>query len=117
MVALYVNITGSDLRKGHRITEIAAIEIVDRAVTDRRFHSYCDPVRALDPGCIEASGLTQQFLTGKPKFGEIVNALMLFIGEDPLVIHNAPCDLSFLSAEFERLGRESFFRRRPRVKG
>lgn len=102
-VALAVDTTGIDPVKGHRIIEISAIEIVDWAITGRSFHTYCDPERAFSPAALAVTGLNRQFLTGKPKFGEIINTLMLFIGDASLISHNAPFSLAFLDAELQRL--------------
>ena len=114
-VVLEVGTTGLGSARGHRIIEIAAVEIVGREITGHCFHTYCDPERDLSRNAVGITGLTREFLTGKPKFREVINALMQFIGDAPLVIHNAPFDQGFLDAELERLGREPVFRNWPSV--
>lgn len=99
--------TGLDPLSGDRIIEIAALELVRDLPTGVVFHRLVDPERDIDPDASRVHGLTRADLQGKPRFAEIVDELMAFIGDDPLVAHNAVFDFSFLNAELARLGRPS----------
>ena len=96
--------TGLDPGKGHRIIELAAIELCNRKVSDRRFHRYLNPEREIDAGAAEVHGLTLERLQDEPKFAEIAPALLEFIRGAELIIHNAPFDVGFLNKELERTG-------------
>ncbi|MCE5394484.1 MAG: DNA polymerase III subunit epsilon [Acidithiobacillus sp.] len=97
--------TGIDPRQGHRIIEIGVVEIVDRRLTGNDFHVYLNPDRPSEPGALAVHGLTEEFLQDKARFPEIVAELLAYLGEDTLIIHNAPFDLAFFQAELERVGR------------
>ncbi len=99
--------TGLDPLTGDRIIEIAALELVRDLPTGVTFHRLIDPERDIDPDATRVHGLTRLDLAGKPRFGEIVDDFLAFIGEDPLVAHNAGFDFGFLNAELARLGRPS----------
>ncbi len=94
--------TGLDSRLGHRVIEVAALELVDRRVTGRNLHLYFDPEREVDPGASEVHGMTWEDLKGKPRFGEMAGQLVDFLRGAQWVIHNAPFDVGFLDREFER---------------
>lgn len=98
--------TGLDPRAGHRMVEIACLELSHHVPTGRSFHSYCNPEREMPEEAFAIHGLSADFLSGQPRFAEIADELLLFLGSDPLVIHNAEFDLAFLNAELERIGRE-----------
>ena len=102
-IILDTETTGLDPKLGHRVIEIAAVELVDRRLTGNYFHRYVNPERASDDGALEVHGLTEEFLRDKPKFGEILKELLDFIGGAELVIHNAPFDTGFLNREFDLL--------------
>jgi DNA polymerase-3 subunit epsilon len=95
--------TGLEPEQGHRIIEIGAIEIVNRRRTGRQFHRYLCPDREIDPGAVQVHGLTTEFLSGQPRFGEVFDELREFVAGAELVIHNAPFDVAFLDAEIRRL--------------
>jgi DNA polymerase-3 subunit epsilon len=95
--------TGLEPELGHRIIEIGAIEIVNRRRTGRQFHRYLCPDREIDPGAGQVHGLTTEFLSGQPRFGEIADELREFLAGAELIIHNAAFDTAFLDAEFARL--------------
>ena len=97
--------TGLDPLSGHRIVEIAAIELFHHVPTGRKFHCYVNPDRDMPADAYAVHGLTSEFLAGHPPFAGVVEDLLTFIGDDPLVIHNAEFDLAFLNAELARLGR------------
>ncbi len=99
--------TGLDPLTGDRIIEIAALELVRELPSGVVFHRLVDPERDIDADATRVHGLTRADLKGKPKFGEIVDELLAFIGDDRLVAHNASFDFGFLNAEMARLGRPS----------
>ena len=99
-IILDTETTGLDAALGHRILEVAAVELVDRRLTGNHLHRYINPQRPSDEGALQVHGLTEEFLRDKPKFGEIAAELLDFINGAELVIHNASFDLSFLDNEF-----------------
>jgi DNA polymerase-3 subunit epsilon len=106
-VILDTETTGLEPEKGHRIIEIGALELVDRRLTGKRFHSYFNPERDIEDGAMEVHGLTLEFLQDKPRFSDVVDELMAFIEGAELVIHNAPFDLGFLDYELSLAGRRA----------
>jgi len=94
--------TGLDPLDGHRIVEIGAVELVDRAVTGNTFHRYLSPERAVPADALAVHGLTAEFLADKPLFGAIADEFLAFVGDAPLVAHNAGFDGAFLNAELKR---------------
>jgi DNA polymerase III subunit epsilon len=105
-IVLDTETTGLDPREGHRIVEIACIELVQHIPTGRRFHRYVNPERDMPVDALSVHGLTAEFLARQPLFATILDELLAFVGSDPLVIHNAEFDLAFLNAELARLERE-----------
>ncbi len=97
--------TGLDPQSGHRIVEIAALELVHHVPTGRKFHCYVNPERDMPADAYAVHGLTVDFLAGHPVFAGVADEFLAFIGEDPLVIHNAEFDVAFLNAELARTGR------------
>ena len=97
--------TGLDPTAGHRIVEIAAIELFHHVPTGRKFHRYINPERDMPDDAYAVHGLTAEFLAGYPSFGAAADEFLAFLGGDQLVIHNAEFDLAFLNAELARLGR------------
>lgn len=97
--------TGLDPQDGHRIVEIACIELSHHVPTGRRFHRYINPERDMPAEALAVHGLTAEFLTAHPRFEDVVEEMFAFIGDDRLVIHNAEFDLAFVNAELARLGR------------
>lgn len=102
-VVLDTETTGLEVEAGHRIIEIGAVELVDRRVSGRNLQHYVNPEREIEDGALEVHGITREFLADKPRFAEIIEDLLDFVGEDELVIHNADFDLAFLDAELARL--------------
>lgn len=98
--------TGTDPERGDRIVEIGCVELIDLVPTGATFHRYINPERDVPAEVVRVHGLTGEFLSDKPVFGasEVVEDLLAFIGEDPLVAHNAEFDRRFLNAELGRLG-------------
>ncbi len=105
-VVLDTETTGLDPATGHRVVEIGLVEIVSRRRTGRHFHQYLNPGRDSDPGALEKHNLTTEFLSDKPRFGEIVDEFLAFVEGAPLIIHNAAFDMGFLDHELVTLGRE-----------
>ena len=89
----------------HRIVSFAAVELVNREPTGRFLHFYLNPDRESDPRALEVHGLTTEFLSTKPRFGEVAASLLDFVIGDPLVIHNADFDVGFLRKELLLTGR------------
>ena len=96
--------TGLYPAQGHRVIEIAAIEMINRRPTNNHFHVYLNPEREIDPGAQEVHGITYDFLQDKPLFEAVVTQFIDFISEAELIIHNAPFDVGFLNAELGRIG-------------
>ncbi|MCM0043585.1 MAG: DNA polymerase III subunit epsilon [Burkholderiaceae bacterium] len=107
-IVLDTETTGLNARSGDRIIEIGCVEMVNRRLTGNNFHFYVNPERDSDPGALAVHGLTTDFLSDKPKFVEIADALCEFVRDAEIIIHNAPFDIGFLDAEFERLGKPKF---------
>ena len=103
-IVLDTETTGLNPNLGHRLVEIAAIELCDRKVSDRSFHRYLNPEREIDEGAASVHGLTLDRLQDEPKFAEIAPAFLEFISGAELIIHNAPFDMGFLNAELARVG-------------
>jgi len=103
-IVLDTETTGLNPRSGDRIIEIGCVEIVNRRLTGNNFHHYINPERDSEEGALAVHGLTTEFLSDKPKFAEIANELRDYVRDAEIIIHNAPFDLAFLDAEFERLG-------------
>lgn len=102
-IILDTETTGLEPEAGHRIIEIGAIEMIERRLTGRHFHEYINPEREVEAGALEVHGITSNFLEGKPRFAEIRDEFLDFIGGAELLIHNAPFDVGFLNAELARL--------------
>jgi len=103
-IVLDTETTGLDPKQGHRIVEVAAIELGNRKVSDRNFHRYLNPEREIDSGAAQVHGLTLERLQNEPKFAEIAPALLEFLSGAELIIHNAPFDVGFLNKELELAG-------------
>lgn len=102
-VILDTETTGLDPALGHRIIEIAAIEVANRRRTERKFHSYVNPERDSDEAALQVHGLTREFLSDKPKFVEIAKDFLEFVSGAELIIHNAAFDLAFVDYELSLL--------------
>ncbi len=104
-IVLDTETTGLDPQAGHRIVEIACIELVHHIPTGRDFHRYVNPGRDMPAEALSVHGLSAEFLAPHPPFAAVVDDLLAFIGPDPLVIHNAEFDLAFLNMELALLDR------------
>ena len=104
-IVLDTETTGLDPYQGHRLVEIGCIELINRFPSGQSFHRYLNPERDMPAEAFAVHGLSTEFLRDKPPFAEIVDELIEFIGDAPLVAHNAMFDLGFLNAELERAGK------------
>ena len=104
-IVLDTETTGLDPNSGHRIVEIGCVETRHHITTGESFHVYINPERDMPEEAFNVHGLSEQFLSDKPVFAEVVEDLLSFIGDAPLVIHNADFDMKFLNAELKRVGR------------
>lgn len=98
-IVLDTETTGLEVAHGHRVIEIAAVEVVNRRLSGRTFHRYVNPDRDIDRGAVEVHGLTLDFLRDKPRFGDVVHEFLDFVRDGELIIHNAPFDVGFLDHE------------------
>ena len=103
-IVLDTETTGLDPASGHRVVEIACLELVNHLPSGRHFQRYLNPDRDMPEDAYEVHGLSAVFLADKPRFHEIVDELLGFIAGAPLVIHNAEFDIRFLNAELSRAG-------------
>ncbi|MBC2670051.1 DNA polymerase III subunit epsilon [Novosphingobium piscinae] len=99
--------TGLDPRKGDRMVEIGCIELVNRVATGAVFHAYFNPERDMPAEAEAVHGLSATFLADKPRFADRAAELLDFLGDSPLVAHNAGFDFGFLNAELDQCGREA----------
>jgi DNA polymerase-3 subunit epsilon len=102
-IILDTETTGLDPSLGHRVIEVAAVELLNRRLTGNHFHRYLNPDRDIDEGAQQVHGLTLEFLADKPRFGDIVEDFLTFIDGAELIIHNAPFDVGFLNHELAML--------------
>jgi DNA polymerase III subunit epsilon len=102
-VILDTETTGLDPALGHKIIEIAGVELVNRRVTGNRFHRYVNPERDSEEAALQIHGLTREFLQDKPRFSEIAEEFIEFVRGAELVIHNAAFDVAFVDYELRLL--------------
>jgi len=107
-IVLDTETTGLETAHGHRIIEIGCVEMVNRRLTGNNYHQYIQPERDIDEGALQVHGITQEFLADKPKFADIVDELLAYLGNAELIIHNAPFDIGFLNYELRMLRDEQF---------
>ena len=103
-VFLDTETTGLDPNQGHRVIEIAAVEINNRQLSENQFHIYVNPERDIDAAAQEVHGITLEFLKDKSFFQDIAEDFLNFIQDSELIIHNAPFDIGFLNMELGRIG-------------
>jgi DNA polymerase-3 subunit epsilon len=111
-IVLDTETTGLDPFQGHRLVEIGCIELINRIPSGQTFHRYLNPERSMPAEALAVHGLTEEFLKDKLFFAEVADELVTFLGDAPLVIHNAGFDVGFLNAELERAGRPLIARER-----
>ncbi len=103
-IVLDTETTGFKPEEGHRLVEIGCLELVNHVQTGNRFHVYINPERPVPPEASAVHGLTDEFLADKPVFEAVASDFVAFIGDAPLVIHNASFDMKFLRWELKLLG-------------
>lgn len=103
-IVLDTETTGLDPALGHRIVEIAAVELFNRRPTNKHFHSYVNPERDSEEAALRIHGLTREFLSDKRKFKEIAAEFLAFVNGAELIIHNAAFDIGFMNHELNALG-------------
>ena len=106
-IILDTETTGLDPLKGDRIVEIGCVELFNHMPTGKTFHTYLNPERDVPAGAAAVHGLTEEFLADKPLFAQMADDFLEFIGDAPLVIHNASFDMGFVNAELVRHGFKS----------
>ena len=106
-IVLDTETTGLNVKDGHRIVEIGCIELDNLIPTKKNFHCYLNPERKVSEKALEVHGYTDEFLSKKKKFNEIVDDFLSFISDKRLIIHNAEFDLSHLNNELKIIGKES----------
>lgn len=103
-IALDTETTGLDPYGGHRIVEIGAVEMIGHIRTSNHFHVYLNPQRDMPKEAQRIHGISEEFLKDKPLFHSVASAFREFMGDSPLVIHNANFDMKFINFEFEKVG-------------
>src|SRR6185437_3783779 len=111
-IVLDTETTGLDPAQGHRLVEVGCVELLNRIPTGATFHHYLNPERDMPAEAFAIHGLSAEFLRDKPRFVEIADEFLAFIGDAPLVIHNAGFDHGFLCAELKRVERALIARER-----
>ncbi len=104
--------TGLDPLTGHRVLEVAALELIRDLPSGRHFHTLIHPDRDIPDEVVRIHGITIDRVADKPRFREIADELLAFFGDDPLIAHNAPFDFGFLDAELARIQRPALARSR-----
>tara|TARA_Y100000589_G_scaffold158536_1_gene150908 strand:+ start:1240 stop:1941 length:702 start_codon:yes stop_codon:yes gene_type:complete len=105
-IVLDTETTGLDPQEGHRIVEIGAVELYNHVPTGKVYHQYINPLISMPDQAFAIHGLSNEFLSDKPKFLEIANEFLDFIGSAKLVIHNAAFDIKFINAELKNIEKE-----------
>jgi DNA polymerase-3 subunit epsilon len=103
-IILDTETTGLEPNLGHRVIEVAAVELLNRRLSGNRFHSYLNPGRDSDTAALQIHGLSSEFLQDKPKFKDVVQEFLQYIGGAELIMHNAAFDEAFLDYELGLLG-------------
>lgn len=103
-IVLDTETTGLEPAAGHRVVEIGCVELVNHVPTGDTWQTYLNPERDMPTAAFEIHGLTTEFLATQPRFAEIADKFLEFVGDDKLVIHNAGFDLAFINAELGRIG-------------
>lgn len=100
-IVLDTETTGFDPSQGHRIVEIGCVELLNHVPTGRTYQVYINPERTMPTEAFQVHGLSEEFLSDKPVFSEIADEFSAFLGDSPLVIHNASFDMGFINAELK----------------
>ncbi|MBP6019724.1 MAG: DNA polymerase III subunit epsilon [Burkholderiaceae bacterium] len=107
-IVLDTETTGLDPAQGHRMVEVACVELVNRRLTGRHLHLYLNPDRDSDPEALAIHGLTTKFLSDHPRFNDVAQELVDYVQGAEVIIHNAAFDIKFLNAELKRIGQPNF---------
>ena len=107
-IVLDTETTGLDPGQGHRIVELACVELENRALTGNHLHFYLNPDRDSDPEALAVHGLTTEFLSDHPRFHEVAQQFIEYVQGAEVIIHNAAFDVKFLNAELDRVGLAPF---------
>ncbi|HWL29696.1 MAG TPA: DNA polymerase III subunit epsilon [Burkholderiaceae bacterium] len=107
-IVLDTETTGLDPAQGHRVVELACVELENRSMTGRNLHLYLNPDRDSDPEALAVHGLTTEFLSAHPRFEEVAQEFIDFVKDAEVIIHNAAFDCKFLTAELVRVGLPAF---------
>lgn len=111
-IVLDTETTGLDPSAGHRVVEIGCVELLNHVPTGEVYHQYINPERDMPAEAERVHGLSEDFLSGHPVFADIASDFFEFLGDAPLVIHNAAFDMGFINAEFSRAGWATIDKRR-----
>ncbi len=106
-ISLDTETTGLSAKNGDRVIEIGAVEMVDKIRTNKQYHVYINPQYPVAEGAFKVHGLSNEFLEDKPLFGDVIDGFIEFIGDSPLIIHNAQFDMGFINHELGLLRRPS----------
>ena len=107
-ITLDTETTGLEYENGHRIIEIACVEVIGRRLTQRNLHFYLNPEREIDAAATQVHGMTLEDLRDKPRFADVADEFLAFSDGAEIIIHNAAFDIGFIDAELARLGKGSF---------
>ncbi|MCK5395630.1 MAG: DNA polymerase III subunit epsilon [Gammaproteobacteria bacterium] len=105
-IVLDTETTGLDPKQGHKIIEIGCVEMINRRLTGNNYHQYIQPDREIDEGAQAVHGISNESLSDKPRFADIVKDFIEYVDGAELIIHNAPFDVGFLDAELKQAGAE-----------
>ena len=103
-IVLDTETTGLSPQGGDRVVEIGCVELINHIPSGKNYHTYINPERDMPEGAYRVHGLSEEFLSQKPLFGEVVADFSAFVADSTLIIHNAPFDMGFLNAEFDKAG-------------
>jgi len=104
-IVLDTETTGFDAVGGDRLVEIGCIELINHVPTGKSFWKYVNPERDVPTAAFQVHGLSAEFLSDKPRFADVADELLQFVGESPVIAHNAEFDMKFLNVELERAGK------------
>ncbi|WP_458758901.1 DNA polymerase III subunit epsilon [Afipia sp. TerB] len=111
-IVLDTETTGLDPLRGDRLVEIGCVEMFNHMPTGQTYHVYLNPERDMPQEAFAVHGLSTEFLSDKPLFSTVAEDFLAFIGDAPLIIHNASFDIGFINAELDRVGRTAILRER-----
>mgnify|MGYP001318015509 CR=1 FL=1 len=105
-IVLDTETTGLEPKQGHRIIEVGCIELINRSETNQNFHQYINPERDVEDGAFNIHGLSNEFLSNKPRFSDVAQEFIEYVRGSELIIHNAPFDVGFINSELKLLGKK-----------